>query len=168
MWLPTCAREESVPSAIERFEEAATAAGLSLEITRFPQGTRTASDAARAIGCEVGQIVKSLVFVADGQPFVALTSGANRADAGRLAELLGVQAVRRADPEEAREATGYAIGGTPPFGHPRGLGILVDRDLLSYGVVWAAAGTPDSVFPITPEALLRATKGQVADFREQG
>lgn len=157
-----------MPSAIERFEEAAAAAGRSLSIMRFPQGTKTAADAARAIGCEIGQIVKSLVFMADGRPFLALTSGSNRADPQRLAELLGSKEVRRANPEEAREATGYGIGGTPPFGHPRGLNVLVDRDLLSYQVVWAAAGTPDSVFPFPPDDLLHTAKGQVADFKEEG
>jgi prolyl-tRNA editing enzyme YbaK/EbsC (Cys-tRNA(Pro) deacylase) len=157
-----------VPSAIERFEEAARAAGLALEIRRFPQGTKTAADAARAIGCDIGQIVKSLVFVADGRPFLALTSGSNRADPGRLAKLLGSAQVRRATAEEAREATGYAIGGTPPFGHPGSLRVLVDRDLLAYEVVWGAAGTPDSVFPISPTEVLRATEGEVADFREDG
>lgn len=155
-------------SAVQRFEVAATAAGLSLEIRRFPQGTKTAADAALAIGCEIGQIVKSLVFMADGRPFLALTSGSNRADQSRLAALLGSEEVRRASPEEAREATGYAIGGTPPFGHSRRLAVLIDRDLLSYDLVWAAAGTPDSVFPITPVELLRTTSGQVADFKDEG
>jgi prolyl-tRNA editing enzyme YbaK/EbsC (Cys-tRNA(Pro) deacylase) len=155
-----------VPSAIQRFEEAAVAAGLSLRIERFPQGTKTAADAARAIGCDIGQIVKSLVFMADDGPFLALTSGSNRADPFRLVELLGSTSVRRATAEEAREATGYAIGGTPPFGHSRHLTVFVDRDLLSYQVVWAAAGTPDSVFPIVPDELLRTTQGQVADFKD--
>lgn len=155
-----------MPSAAERFGEAARAAGLTLEIRRFAQGTKTAADAARAVGCEIGQIVKSLVFVADGRAFLALTSGSNRADPDRLARLLAVEEVRRASPEEAREATGYAIGGTPPFGHSRRLRVLVDRDLLTYEAVWAAAGTPDSVFPISPPDLLHATEGEVADFRE--
>jgi prolyl-tRNA editing enzyme YbaK/EbsC (Cys-tRNA(Pro) deacylase) len=156
-----------MPRAIERFEGAAAAAGLAIEITRFPKGTRTAGAAAEAVGCEIGQIVKSLVFMADDRPFLALTSGSNRADPRRLADLLGAGEVRRADPEEAREATGYAIGGTPPFGHTRSVPVLVDRDLLSYEVIWAAAGTPDSVFPITPDRLLRATGGRVADFRDE-
>jgi prolyl-tRNA editing enzyme YbaK/EbsC (Cys-tRNA(Pro) deacylase) len=156
-----------VPSAIERFEEAARAAGMSLQIRRFPQGTKTAGDAAGAIGCEIGQIVKSLVFMADGRPFLALTSGANRADPSRLARLLGSEEVRKANPEEAREATGYAIGGTPPFGHPRRLRVVLDRDLLTYEVVWAAAGTPDSVFPLTPEDLLETTEAEIADFKER-
>jgi len=157
-----------VASAIERFDRAAADLGVSLEIRRFSEGTKTAADAARAVGCEIGQIVKSLVFVAAGRPFLALTSGSNRADQQRLAGLLGSEAVRRANPEEARGATGYAIGGTPPFGHSRPLAVLVDRDLLQYDLVWAAAGTPDSVFPITPDELLRTTSGQIADFKEEG
>ena len=156
-----------MPSAIERLEEAAAAQGLSLAIQRFPQGTKTAADAARAIGCEIGQIVKSLVFMADGSPLLALTSGSNRADPSRLAALSGATEVRRATAEEARAATGYSIGGTPPFGHPRDLNVFVDPDLLSYDVVWAAAGTPDSVFPILPDELLRTTRGRVADFKEE-
>jgi prolyl-tRNA editing enzyme YbaK/EbsC (Cys-tRNA(Pro) deacylase) len=109
--------------------------------------------------------VKSLVFVAGSEPFLALTSGPNRADTSRLADLTGVP-VRRADPEEAREATGYAIGGTPPFGHPRPLRVFCDRDLLAFREVWAAAGTPNSVFPIPPNDLVRASSAQPADFKE--
>ncbi|HEX2089075.1 MAG TPA: YbaK/EbsC family protein [Actinomycetota bacterium] len=152
--------------AVDRFLAEAEAAGLTAEVRRFPAGTRTAPDAARAVGCDVGQIVKSLVFVADGTPFIALTSGANRADPARLAEVLRVREVRRATPEEAREATGFAIGGTPPFGHPRRLRILMDSDLPRYEVLWAAAGAPDAVFPITPQDLLAATNAEIADFKE--
>jgi prolyl-tRNA editing enzyme YbaK/EbsC (Cys-tRNA(Pro) deacylase) len=156
-----------VPGAPERFEHAVRASGLSVEIRRFPSGTRTAADAARAVGCDIGQIVKSLVFVADGTAFLALTSGENRVDPGRLAALVGTLEVRRATAEEAREATGFAIGGTPPFGHPRPLRVFVDRDLLRFEVLWAAAGTPDSVFPITPAELVAVSGGAVADFKEQ-
>jgi prolyl-tRNA editing enzyme YbaK/EbsC (Cys-tRNA(Pro) deacylase) len=156
----------SRPPAIERFLAAAEDLGLSLEVREFPKGTRTAVDAARAIGCDVGQIVKSLVFVAGTEPFLALTSGPNRADTARLSELLGGVPVRRADPEEARGATGFAIGGTPPFGHPRRLRVLFDRDLLGYQEVWAAAGTPNAVFPIGPEDLLRTSGAEPADFKE--
>jgi prolyl-tRNA editing enzyme YbaK/EbsC (Cys-tRNA(Pro) deacylase) len=156
----------SRPPAIERFLAAAEDLGLPLEVRDFPKGTRTAVDAARAIGCDVGQIVKSLVFVAGTEPFLALTSGPNRADTARLSELLGGVPVRRADPEEARGATGFAIGGTPPFGHPRRLRVLCDRDLLGYQEVWAAAGTPNAVFPIGPEDLLRASGAEPADFKE--
>jgi prolyl-tRNA editing enzyme YbaK/EbsC (Cys-tRNA(Pro) deacylase) len=152
-------------SAIERFLSEARSLGLSPQVREFPQGTKTAEDAARAIGCRVGQIVKSLVFVGGGRPFLALTSGPNRADTIRLADLVG-GTVRRATPEEARRATGFAIGGTPPFGHPEQLRVLVDRDLLGYPEVWAAAGTPNAVFPITPKELIRASGGEPAHFRE--
>ena len=145
---------------------AAARAGVSLSIRTFPEGTRTAADAARAVDCEIGQIVKSLVFLADGEAFLALTSGSNRADPARMAALLGVNAVRRATAEEARKATGFAIGGTPPFGHPRRLRVLVDRDLLAWEVLWAAAGTPDAVFPLSPSELLAASGGAVADLKQ--
>ncbi len=151
---------------VERFAAAAAAGGVAVEVARFPEGTRTAEDAARAVGCALGQIVKSLVFVADGQPVLALVAGGNRADLDRIAAVLGVGEVRRASADEARAATGYAIGGTPPFGHERRLRTLVDRDLLGHEVVWAAAGAPDAVFPIVPVELLRASGGEPADLRE--
>ena len=152
--------------AVERFEEAARERGLQLDVRRFPAGTKTAPDAARAVGCDVGQIVKSLVFVADGEPILALTSGANRADLAKLAALLGATDVRRATADEARGATGFAIGGTPPFGFPRSVRTLMDHDLLAFQEVWAAAGSPDSVFPIAPDDLRRAAQAEAADFRE--
>ena len=153
--------------AIERFLAAARGVGVEPEVRRFPEGTKTAEAAARAVGCEIGQIVKSMVFVADTNPLLALTSGANRADPQRLASLVRAAAVRRADPDEARAATGFAIGGTPPFGHPRPVTVLMDRDLLGYDLLWAAAGTPDAVFPITPAELLRATEAKVVDLKEE-
>jgi prolyl-tRNA editing enzyme YbaK/EbsC (Cys-tRNA(Pro) deacylase) len=152
--------------AVERFEVAARTAGIAVQVRRYPEGTRTAADAAMAVGCDIGQIVKSLVFVGAEGPFLALTSGPNRADPRRLAELVGASTVRRANPDEAREATGFAIGGTPPFGHPRALRVLVDRDLLRFDVLWAAAGAPDAVFPIAPADLLEASGGTPADFKE--
>jgi prolyl-tRNA editing enzyme YbaK/EbsC (Cys-tRNA(Pro) deacylase) len=152
--------------AIDRFLQAAAVLGHPVEVRRFPEGTRTAEDAARAVGCELGQIVKSLVFVADGRPVLALTSGANRVDAAKLAALAGALEVRRATPEEARAATGFAVGGTPPFGHPSRIPTFLDPDLLAYEEVWAAAGTPDAVFRITPQELRRVTGAEVADFSE--
>lgn len=153
-------------NAIDRFLEAARVLDHPVEVRRFPEGTKTAADAARAIECDVGQIVKSLVFVADGRAVLALTSGANRVDALRLAMLVGAEAARRATPEEARAATGFAVGGTPPFGYPEPVRAFLDPDLLSFEEVWAAAGTPDSVFRTTPEELRRTTNAEVADFRE--
>lgn len=152
--------------AIDRFLQAAVVLGHPVEVRRFPEGTKTAEAAARAVGCNLGQIVKSLVFVAGDRPVLALTSGANRVDTARLAALAGAAEARRANPEEARAATGFAVGGTPPFGHPEPLQAFLDRDLLAFEEVWAAAGTPDSVFRTTPEELRRTTRAEVADFRE--
>jgi prolyl-tRNA editing enzyme YbaK/EbsC (Cys-tRNA(Pro) deacylase) len=120
----------------------------------FPEGTRTAQDAAAAIGCTVGQIVKSLVFLRDGEPILVLCSGANTVDAGRLG-------LDKADANVVRRATGFAIGGVPPYGHPAPLETLVDEDLLGYDEIWAAAGTPRSVFPLTPGELVERTGGTV-------
>ncbi len=130
----------------------------------FPAGTRTAVDAANAIGCEVGQIVKSLVFVAAGRPVVALVSGANRLDERRLASVAGMP-VTKADAAIARTATGYSIGGVPPFGHATEIPVYLDRDLLRHGVVWAAAGRPDSVFEISPQRLLELSNAEIADLK---
>ncbi len=153
-------------AAIERFLEAARVAGIEPDVRRFPEGTKTAHDAARAIGCEVGQIVKSLVFMADDRPVMAFTSGANRVDGSKLAAVVEANDVRRATPEEARSATGFAVGGTPPFGHPERLTCVVDPDLLSWEEIWAAAGTPDSVFRLTPAELLRVTGAVAAAFTD--
>src|SRR5262245_7911182 len=155
-----------VSKAIERFLGAAEVLGHPVEVRRFPEGTKTAEDAARAIGCEVGQIVKSLVFLAGEEPVLALTSGANRVNLGRLAALAGASAARRANPEEARAATGFAVGGTPPFGHPERVRTFLDRDLLAFEQIWAAAGTPDAVFRTTPEELRRTSQAEVADLKE--
>jgi prolyl-tRNA editing enzyme YbaK/EbsC (Cys-tRNA(Pro) deacylase) len=153
-------------SATDRFLEAATALGHPVDVRRFPEGTRTAQDAARAIGCDVSQIAKSLIFVADDRPVLALTSGANRVDVRRLAELAGAAGARRATPEEARAATGFAVGGTPPFGHPEPLPTFLDRDLLVHEEVWASAGTPDAVFRTTPDELRRTCGAEVVDLKE--
>lgn len=149
-----------------RVAAAASAAGLELDVRRFDEGTRTAADAARAVGCEVGQIVKSLVFVADGEPILALVSGANRVDLSRLARVIGATAARRADGDEARAATGFAIGGVPPFGHPSPIRVVVDEDLLAHPEVWAAAGLPDAVFRISPADLVRVSGGSEAAIAE--
>lgn len=152
--------------AIERFTEAARELGIDPQIRRFPEGTKTAEAAALAIGCDVAQIVKSLVFMADERPVLAFTSGANRVDPSKLARVAGASEARRASPEEARAATGFAVGGTPPFGHPDSLPAFIDPTLLALQEVWAAAGTPDSVFPLTPSELQRAAGAQPADFTE--
>ena len=149
--------------ALSRFREAAEARGIEVEPVRYPEGTRTAIDAAAAIGCDVAQIVKSLVFDSPDGAVLALTSGANRVDTAALGRLAGTK-IERADADAARAATGYSIGGTPPFGHVSTIPTYVDRDLLGHEIVWAAAGAPDSVFPIAPDRLVEVTGGIVADF----
>ncbi len=149
---------------MSRFEAWLSESGSGIAVRQFPQGTRTATDAARAVGCELGQIVKSLVFTAAGRPVVALMSGVNRLDERRLAAVAG-EPVGKADPEAARSATGYAIGGVPPFGHATEVPVFMDRDLLAHQTVWAAAGRPDSVFEIEPERLRDLSRAVVADLK---
>jgi len=149
---------------VNRFETWLAGSAIGVAVREFPEGTRTANDAARAIGCEVGQIVKSLVFTAAGRPVVALVSGANRVDERRLGSVAGGP-VAKADAETVRAATGYAIGGVPPFGHATDVPVFMDRDLLAHGQVWAAAGRPDSVFEITPERLEELSSATVVDLK---
>jgi prolyl-tRNA editing enzyme YbaK/EbsC (Cys-tRNA(Pro) deacylase) len=153
---------------LSRVLDAAAEQGLTIEIRRFPDGTRTAMEAAAAVGCSVGQIVKSLVFVADQAPVLVMVSGADRADPDRLSAALAALApggrkptVRRASADEAREATGFSIGGIPPLGHARALPVLMDEGLLQHDLVWAAAGLSDAVFPVAPTDLARASRARV-------
>ena len=151
----------------QKVAAAAQALNLSIEIKEFEAPTRTAQDAANAVGCNVAQIVKSLLFVVDGQPTMALVSGANRLDEKKLAALCGVgrKKVKRANADIARAATGFAIGGVPPFGHTNTLPTYIDQDFFQFDIVWAAAGTPNAVFAITPAKLAEATGGTVADLK---
>ena len=147
-------------NAIDRFIGEAEASGLDIEVQRYPDGTRTAADAAAAVGCKIDQIVKSLVFMADVRPILILCSGARRVDEEKLAEYIGTE-IRIAGASEVRAAIGYAIGGTPPLGHTVPLKTVVDPHLMEFEEIWAAAGTPDSVFPIKPKELVKATSGAV-------
>jgi prolyl-tRNA editing enzyme YbaK/EbsC (Cys-tRNA(Pro) deacylase) len=137
--------------------------GVAIAVTRFPATTRTAQDAAREIGCTVAEIVKSLVFIADGAPVIVLCSGADRVDEAKLISALGAAGVRRATADEAKTSTGYAIGGVPPFGHAASLRVVVDPGLRAFATVWAAAGLPDAVFPIAPADLVRLSAALEAD-----
>lgn len=154
----------SHPNA-DRVAAAAADLGLDVEVREFPEGTRTAADAAAAIGVDVAQIVKSLVFRVDDEVVVALVSGPNRLDERLLAVAAGGSGVDRADAELVRAATGYPIGGVPPFGHTRALRTFVDADLLGYDEVWAAAGTPRHVFGVAPERLVDAIGGTVTELK---
>ena len=144
--------------------EAGQALGIEVEPEEFPEGTRSAADAARAIGVPLGAIVKSLVFAVDGEPVVALVSGANQLDEAKLARAAGGTSAWRHDADSVRDATGYGVGGVPPFGHRQALPTFVDEDLMGYREVWAAAGTSRANFRLTPEALVRATDGAVCDL----
>jgi prolyl-tRNA editing enzyme YbaK/EbsC (Cys-tRNA(Pro) deacylase) len=136
-----------------------------LEVREFSESTATAADAAAAIGTSVGRIVKSLVFMAADEPILILASGPNRVDVAKLAALIG-RPVMRASADQVRTLTGFAIGGVPPLGHAQALDTYVDRDLLQYDQVWAAAGTPNAVFAIRPDELLRLTGGRVEDLSQ--
>ena len=145
-----------------RVVEAAAAAGLEIQVREHP-GARTAQEAADRIGCPVGAIVKSIVLASDAGPVLVLTAGDNQVDYGKVAAALGCGGVRRADADEVRAATGFPIGGTAPLGHPQALPVLCDQALLRFGEVWAAAGTPDLVFPAEPRALAAAAGAVLAD-----
>jgi prolyl-tRNA editing enzyme YbaK/EbsC (Cys-tRNA(Pro) deacylase) len=145
-----------------RVQDALTARGLPHRVVELPASTRTASDAARAVGCDVGQIAKSLVFrgTRTGRPLLVIASGAHRVDEDRLAAVVG-EPVERATPDFARTSTGFAVGGVPPVGHARPLPTFIDKALLRYDTIWAAGGTPNAVFALTGAELVAMTGGQV-------
>ena len=150
---------------VTRVRAAAEAAGLTIETVQFPDGTKTAADAAAAIGVDVGAIVKSLIFAVDGDVVVAYVSGANQLDERKLAAAAGGAKCSRVDADTVRTVTGYPIGGVPPFGHATPLAVFVDPDLLVHDEVWAAAGTWNDVFAITPADLVAASGGTVVDLK---
>ncbi|NUO43333.1 MAG: YbaK/EbsC family protein [Streptomyces sp.] len=140
---------------------------LRTRVRRFPEATRTAAEAAAAIGCELSQICKSLIFAADGVPVLVLMDGASRVDVELVREVLGAEKVTRAKADVVRETTGYAIGGVPPFGHRTRTRVLADRSLLEHDLVWAAAGNPHAVFPIAPKDLVAHAGADLVDVRER-
>ena len=159
--------------AIQRVVQAAARKGVAIDVVAFDESTHTAAEAARAVGAELGQIVKSLVFVTgpadDPEPIVCLVSGINRVDLGQLAAVCGEPDIRRASAREANDLTGFVIGGIPPIGHARRLRVVMDPDLGRYAVVWAAAGLPTAVFPVPPATLRMladATVAPIAEMRE--
>jgi len=164
--------ETPFPAPVQRVVDAALRKGVTLDIHVFPEGTHTAEDAAAAVGAEIGQIVKSLVFVAPDQagavrPLLCLVSGPNRVDVARLAAVCGEPDVRRATAAEAKELTGFTIGGIPPIGHGAPMRVIMDPDLGRFGVVWAAAGTQTAVFPVSPRTLLMLANAHVAPICEE-
>jgi Cys-tRNA(Pro) deacylase len=150
---------------VARVVEAGAELGLEIAPFHFPDGTKTAADAAAAIGVDVGQIVKSLIFAVDGQVVLAYVSGRNQLDERKLATAAGGSTCSRVDADTVRSATGFPIGGVPPIGHASPLPVFVDPDLLRYDVVWAAAGTWTDVFAISPDDLVSVSGGTVTDLR---
>ncbi|MFE1249534.1 YbaK/EbsC family protein [Streptomyces sp. NPDC058741] len=166
----TAAPDAEDSGAHPRFVEALRRSGLDGlvgRVRRFPEATRTAAEAAAALGCELSQICKSLIFAADRVPVLVLMDGASRVDVERVRDVLGARNVTRAGADLVRETTGYAIGGVPPFGHRTNTRVLADRSLLHHDVVWAAAGTPYTVFPMAPDALVAHAGGTLVDVRER-
>jgi prolyl-tRNA editing enzyme YbaK/EbsC (Cys-tRNA(Pro) deacylase) len=154
-----------VHANVERVVQAARERGLEISPRRFPDGTKTAVDAAAAIDVDVGQIVKSLIFAVDGEVVLAYVSGANQLDEAKLAAAAGGSHCSRVDADTVRAATGFPIGGVPPFGHATHLRVFIDPDLLQYDEVWAAAGTWHDVFGIEPHRLVEASGGLVTDLK---
>lgn len=153
-----------LPDATQRVVDAAAARGLTIDPIQFPQGTKTSADAAAAVGAELSQIAKSLVFVVDDTPVMVLMAGDRRIHTSRLADALDAGAARRATLEECRSATGFAAGGTPPFGHD--LTVVADESLRRNTDVWSAAGTPTTVFPIPLTDLITASGASWVDVAE--
>ncbi len=156
---------QELSASARKVQDALAAHGLTCRVVELPASTRTAREAAEAVGCQVGQIVKSLVFrgVRSQRPILVAASGPNRVNEQRLGELVS-EPVEKADADFVRAHTGFSIGGVPPVGHTERLETFIDADLLQYDEVWAAAGTPHAVFPLTPAELVQITDGQVVSI----
>jgi len=153
-------------SSAQRVQEALKVLGLELQVVELQETTKTSADAARAVGCEVGQIAKSLVFRGQKtqRPILVIASGSNRVNEKRVGELIS-EPLGKADADFVRQKTGFVIGGVPPVGHAEKLEIFIDEDLLRYSEIWAAAGTPNAVFKLTPSDLVRMTEGRVIGIK---
>jgi prolyl-tRNA editing enzyme YbaK/EbsC (Cys-tRNA(Pro) deacylase) len=155
-------KKKTLSPSAQKVQEALRALGFDCEVIEFQDSTRTSAEAAARVGCQIGQIVKSLIFrgQASGKPVLVLTSGANRVDESHISQYAG-ESIGRADADFVRATTGFAIGGVPPVGHVQPLETYLDEDLLQYGKIWAAAGTPNAVFEMTPAVLGKMTGGKV-------
>lgn len=158
--------QKSLSASAQKVQDVLATRGMSLQVVELPGSTRTASEAAQAIGCSVGQIVKSLVFKTrrSGKPILVIASGSNRVDERKIEALIG-EPLGKADAEFVRQQTGFVIGGVPPVGHSQPLLTFLDADLLEYTEIWAAAGTPHAVFRLTPQELQDLTGGEVVDLK---
>lgn len=155
----------AISQSAQKVQDALTARGFDYQVVEFAQPTRTSAEAAAAVGCDVGQIAKSIVFRGkrSHQAIIVIASGANRVNEKRLRDLVG-EPVEKPDADFVRAQTGYAIGGVPPLGHSQPLTVVIDNDLLQYAEIWAAAGTPNAVFRLLPTDLAAISGGQLADI----
>ena len=159
-------KSHQLSSSAKKVQEVLKVLGLELQVVELQETTRTSADAARAVGCEVGQIAKSLVFRGQRtqRPILVIASGSNRVNEKRVGELIS-EPLGKADADFVRQKTGFVIGGVPPVGHAEKLEVFIDEDLLQYGEIWAAAGTPNAVFRLTPSDLVRITEGRVIGIK---
>jgi prolyl-tRNA editing enzyme YbaK/EbsC (Cys-tRNA(Pro) deacylase) len=164
LWGQSLIRKIIMPlsSTAQKVQDALKSGGFDCKVIEFAESTRTAQEAAERAGCTLGQITKSLIFTGrkTGKPILVLTSGANRVDEKRISEYAG-ESIRRAEAEFVRAVTGFAIGGVPPLGHTRRMETYLDEDLMQYATIWAAAGTPNAIFELTPADLQKMTSGKV-------
>ena len=160
--------DEALSASARKVQQALQVLGLDLQVIELPGSTRTALEAAQAVGCQVGQIVKSLVFKAkrSQRPILVVASGSNRVDERRIEALIG-EPLGKADADFVRQQTGFVIGGVPPVGHTQRLETFIDEDLMQYAEIWAAAGTPHAVFRLTPADLVKMTGGQVTAIKQE-
>jgi len=158
---------EPLSASAQKVQAALDALGFTLQVVQLPQTTRTSAEAAQAVGCEVGQIAKSLIFRAKRthKPIMVIASGANRVNEKQIGELVG-EPIEKPDADFVREKTGFVIGGVPPLGHAEKLDVFVDEDLLQYETIWAAAGNPNAVFKLTPADLVKMSDGRVAAVKQ--
>ena len=159
-------KSHQLSSSAKKVQEVLKVLGLELQVVELQETTRTSADAARAVGCEVGQIAKSLVFRGQRtqRPILVIASGSNRVNEKRVGELIS-EPLGKADADFVRQKTGFVIGGVPPVGHAEKLEVFIDEDLLQYGEIWAAAGTPNAVFRLTPSDLVRMTGGRIIGIK---
>ena len=156
---------ESLSASAQKVQESLRNLGINCQVVELPGSTRTAADAASAVGCRVEQIAKSIIFQgkASGRPVMVIASGSNRVNEKKLRDLIS-EPVKKADADFVRLHTGFAIGGVPPVGHANPIKIYIDQDLMGYAEIWAAAGTPHAVFKLTPQELTLMTKGRTVDI----
>ena len=156
---------QELSKSAKKVQEALDEFGIKLEVKELSESTRTSKDAAIAIGCKVEQIAKSIAFISESEPILVIASGTNRVNIRKLQNKFN-EKVTMMNPSQVKEITGYPIGGVPPIGHKTPMRIIIDEDLLNYGIIWAAAGNPRAVFRLTPQDLIKITSGEVMDVKE--